>query len=82
MTLQEKLDAHKAEFRGKAPAEALAVMDRATRDLIDSGLAEKAAGVGDRFADFELPGHRGDLVRSAELLAAGPLVVTVYRGVW
>jgi len=82
MTLQERLDAHKADFRAKVPVEVVQIMQRATRDLEDSGLAGKALGPGDRFPDFELPSHRGTSVRSQDLLAHGPLVATVYRGVW
>ena len=41
MKLQEKLDQYKKSFLEKAPEAVVAVMQRATRDLADSGLVEK-----------------------------------------
>jgi hypothetical protein len=38
MTLQERLNAHKAEFESKVPPEKLAIMHRATEDLRRSGI--------------------------------------------
>ena len=36
----------------------------------------------DALPAFELPDTEGSIVRSADLLARGPLVVTFYRGLW
>jgi len=41
-----------------------------------------AVGFGDRFPGFELLDHQGATVRSEDLLAEGPLVVTLFRGTW
>lgn len=82
MSLQDKLDAFKAEFAGKRPPEVLATTGKATADLIVSGQAERALKVGDRAPEFRLPAPDGRMVSSRELLAQGPLVVTFYRGVW
>jgi len=87
MTLQAKLDAFKADFvAGKppydAPAPIHAVMQRATAELIASGLADRALKAGDAAPVFSLPDAQGKLVSSVELLAQGPLVVSFYRGVW
>jgi peroxiredoxin len=38
--------------------------------------------VGDRLPSFALNNAFGQEVRSPELLAGGPLVVTVFRGTW
>ncbi|MGN4224988.1 peroxiredoxin-like family protein, partial [Burkholderia gladioli] len=53
MSLQQKLDAFKADFRaGKppynAPAEIHPIMERATAELIASGQAGRAVQAGDR----------------------------------
>ena len=70
-------------FRGqKGTPEVVAVMHRATADLISSGQAERALKVGARAPIFTLPNAQGELLRSAELLAKGPLVLTFYRGIW
>jgi peroxiredoxin len=83
MSLQDKLDAFKADFEGnKAPPEVVAVMRKATADLIASGQAERALKAGARAPEFALPDAHGRTVRSADLLQKGPLVVTFYRGVW
>ena len=82
MSLQEQLDAYKAEFTKKVPAEKLGIMHRATEDLRRSGILERVVKAGDRAPDFVLPNWRGGNVDSAPLLRQGPLVVTFYRGVW
>jgi peroxiredoxin len=83
MSLQDKLDAFRADFEGnKAPPQVVAVMRKATADLIASGQAERALKAGMRAPEFALPDAHGQIVRSADLLQKGPLVVTFYRGVW
>ena len=83
MSLQDKLDAFKADFEGnKAPPHVVAIIHKATADLIASGQADRALKAGATAPKFELPDARGNMVGSAELLAKGPLVVTFYRGVW
>ncbi|MCT9118213.1 AhpC/TSA family protein [Cupriavidus gilardii] len=87
MSLQDKLDAFKADFRaGKppynAPPEIHPIMERATAELIASGQAARAIKAGDRAPEFRLRDQDGNPVSSAELLENGPLVVTFYRGVW
>jgi peroxiredoxin len=87
MTLQAKLDAFKADFKGGkapyfAPPEIHPVMERATAELIASGQAERALKAGDRAPAFTLHDPDGQPVSSADLLAKGPLVLSFYRGVW
>jgi peroxiredoxin len=85
--LQDKLDALKADFKsGKFPLvptdEQLALMDRATDELIAGGQVQRALKAGDRAPEFALNDPEGKPVSSAELLSKGPLVVSFYRGVW
>ena len=87
MSLQQKLDAFKADFRaGKppfnAPPEIHPIMERATAELIATGQAGRAIKAGDRAPSFTLDNQDGETVSSADLLAQGPLVLTFYRGVW
>jgi hypothetical protein len=82
MSLQDRLQRIKAGFESKAPAEALAVMHRATEDLRNSGILDGIPGAGSALPPFELPDTDGTVVTSAGLLAQGPLVITHYRGVW
>jgi peroxiredoxin len=87
MALQDRLDAFKADFIAgklafKPPPERLALMDRATAELIDSGQAQRAKKAGDIAPAFTLNDPDGKPVSSRDLLAKGPLVVSFYRGVW
>ncbi|HEY2464052.1 MAG TPA: peroxiredoxin-like family protein [Steroidobacteraceae bacterium] len=87
MSLQSRLDAFKADFEaGKPPYSVpraiIETMHRATGELIASGAAGRAKQVGERAPSFSLNDAEGNAVSSAELLKAGPLVVSFYRGVW
>ncbi len=87
MSLQDKLDAFKANFEAggapwNAPAWIHEPMHRATAELIASGQAGRALKAGDRAPEFMLKDPQGNPVSSAELLSQGPLVVTFYRGIW
>ena len=87
MSLQDRLDAFKADFEGgkvgfQPGLEVLETMNRATAELIASGQALNAKKAGDKAAAFTLKDPDGHLVSSAELLAKGPLVISFYRGVW
>lgn len=87
MSLQDRLDAFKADFKaGKppyhAPPEIHPIMERATAELIATGQAARATKAGDLAPPFLLKDQDGNEVSSAELLVKGPLVVTFYRGVW
>jgi 2-polyprenyl-6-methoxyphenol hydroxylase-like FAD-dependent oxidoreductase len=80
--LQDRLDRIKAGFLEQAPEAAVAVMSRATEDLRASGILDRIPKVGDALPPFELTDTDGAVVRSDDLRADGPLVVTVYRGAW
>lgn len=82
MSLQEQLDAYKAGFKERVPADKQAVMLRATEDLRQSGLVETAIRTGMALPAFSLPNQKGETVSSQDLLDRGPLVITVFRGVW
>jgi peroxiredoxin len=82
MSLQQKLDAFKAEFEGKVPAHAVEVMHRSTEELIATGQADEAKVAGDTAPLFNLQDQDGNAVSLSDLLAKGPVVVTFYRGGW
>lgn len=87
MSLQDRLDALKADFKGgKFPlvptTDQLDAMSRATAELIASGQAQRALKAGERAPDFVLNDPDGQPVSSRDLLAKGPLVISFYRGVW
>ncbi len=82
MKLQNKLNELKEQFLSTAPAEAVSIMQKATADLIDSGIMDGVLQRGKVAPLFTLPDENGDMVSSESLLTKGPLVVCVYRGVW
>ena len=87
MKLQAQLDAFKLSIESGAPPfnvprAAIEIMHRATEELRRSGQAERALGVGACAPAFALPNQDGQIIDSADLLARGPLVVTIFRGHW
>ena len=82
MSLQELLQEFKEGVLAKLSPEDVALMDRATEELIRSGIAGGAKKKGDLAPDFTLPNLSGEMVVLSWLLARGPAVVTFYRGVW
>jgi len=82
MSLKDRLNHMKKEFESKIPPEALALMHRATEDLMHSGIMEHVLKKGDRAPEFTLPDEQGNLISSSELLGKGPLAVSFYRGIW
>jgi hypothetical protein len=87
MSLQQKLDDFKAQFESggppyNAPKAVIQIFHRATEELRQSGLAERAPKAGDRAPAFNLNNQDGNSISSAELLAKGPLIITFFRGHW
>ncbi len=82
MSLAEKLDAIRAGGEKSIPAETAALMHRATQELQDSGILERVIKPGELLPAFELPNQNGDLVSSTALLEQGPMILSVYRGLW
>ena len=80
--LQDKLDEITANTRELVQAERLAVGERAIEDLFVSGAEKRVLPVGAKAPDFALPDYSGHTVRSGDLLALGPLVVSFFRGRW
>jgi peroxiredoxin len=81
-TLQDQLDEITARTRQLVQAERLAVGERAIAELFASGIEGRILPVGALAPEFALNDSRGRLVRSADMLALGPLVVKFFRGRW
>jgi peroxiredoxin len=82
MTLQDKLDHITAQTRNLVQPERLELSERAIEELFRSGIEDKLLRPGDVAPAFALPDANGKIVRSADLLALGPLVVCFFRGRW
>jgi len=83
MSLQDQLDAITARTRTLVQAERLAVSEQATADLFDTGIEDRILPVGAPAPAFTLQdAATGKPVRSADLVALGPLIVKFFRGRW
>jgi len=80
--LQDQLDEITAQTRTLVQPERLAVGERAIGELFASRIEERILPVGATAPEFVLPDFSGKPVRSADLLALGPLVVNFFRGRW
>jgi hypothetical protein len=82
MSLEEKLAAVSAQGAKRIPADKAAIMHRATEDLRHSGIMERIRGVGAQAPAFDLKNHDDRRVASKDLLTAGPMVLSFFRGSW
>jgi hypothetical protein len=82
MTLADTLSGIRDASAKRIPADKAAVMHRATEELHASGLMDSVIKAGDLLPPFVLPNASGQEVRSADLLAKGPLILTFFRGSW
>jgi peroxiredoxin len=81
--LQTQLDEITSQTRTLVQPERLAVTDAFIGQLLASGVENRALRVGDTAPSFALQdATTGKLVRSSDLLAVGPLVISFFRGRW
>ena len=81
-SLQDQLDEITANTRHLVQAERLAIGERAVEELFASGVEDRILPVGAQAPEFALKDSNGKMVRSAELLAHGPLILKFFRGRW
>ena len=82
MTLEAQLAEMREASAKRIPPEKRAIMKQATADQRASGILDHTIKVGDSLPDFSLNNANGVEVRSGDLLSQGPVVLTVFRGVW
>lgn len=82
MALQDQLDEITSNTRQLVQAERLAVGEQSIAELFATGIEEQILPVGATAPEFELKDATGRMVRSADMLALGPLVVKFFRGRW
>ncbi len=80
--LQDQLDEITANTRKLVQAERMAVGERAVEELFATGIEERILPVGATAPEFALKDSNNKLVRSAELIETGPLVIKFFRGRW
>ena len=82
MSLAEKLDEIRAAGSKRIAEDKRVIMGAANKELFESNIMDGVVQVGDRLPGFALPNAFNATIKSSELLAAGPVVLTVFRGVW
>jgi peroxiredoxin len=80
--LQDHLDEITANTRNLVQPERMAISERAVQELFASGIENRILPVGAIAPEFTLPDASGRPVRSADLLALGPLILNFFRGRW
>lgn len=80
--LQAQLDDITAQTRKLVQPERLERNERVIAELFATGIEEKILKAGDSMPEFALPDAHGKLVRSNDLLAIAPLVISFFRGRW
>jgi len=80
--LQDQLDEITSNTRRLVQPERMAASERAVEELFASGIEQRILPVGAAAPEFALKDASGRLVRSADLLALGPLVIKFFRGRW
>jgi hypothetical protein len=58
------------------------IIEDSTKQLRDSDTMHGIIQSGDRPPSFAWPNHHGKEINSAELLASGPVVITVFLPSW
>jgi hypothetical protein len=81
-SLNEELDWFRDLCKQEWPPKALEKVNTTLAQLAQTGIRNVALREGDEAPAFTLPDQEGRLVRSAELLAQGPMVLNFYRGMW
>ncbi|MBI1213287.1 MAG: redoxin domain-containing protein [Alphaproteobacteria bacterium] len=71
-----------ASLRDKQSPKWRSLYDTLVQHLVDEGAANDARKAGDKLPDFMLANAEGKFVRSEDLLAKGPVILSFYRGRW
>jgi len=83
ISLQDRLDRITQNTRALVQPERLAVSEKATEDLFNTGIEDRILKVGAQAPAFILEDALTNKpVNSADLLALGPLVINFFRGRW
>jgi peroxiredoxin len=82
VALQETLDAITERTRSLVQPERLEPGERAIAELFADGIEQRILKPGTQAPEFALRESSGQVVRSADLLALGPLILNFFRGRW
>lgn len=80
--LQKELDNLRQNLLASAPPDVATALERASDDIIRSGIMERIVPRGAAAPDFTLPNAVGREIRLSTVVAGGPVVLSFYRGAW
>lgn len=80
--LKEKLKSMAEQSAAKISADVKAVIGERTKAVADSVASRKIPQPDSALPAFELPDSHGNVQRSKDLVGAGHLVITFFRGGW
>ncbi len=80
--LSQQIENFKNESRSKVPDEVRAIMQKANKELVESGIAQRALGKNNKLPDFVLEDENGKTLKISSLYKDKVLVMTFYRGGW
>jgi peroxiredoxin len=80
--LQDQLDDITAQTRTLVQPERLAIGERSIAELFASRIEDRILPAGATAPSFALPDFSGKIVRSADLLGIGPVIINFFRGRW
>ena len=81
MSLAAKLDELRAASAKRILEYKRVIMEAATKELAGPNIMNVVFKVGDRLPAFSLPNSFDETIESSELLAVGPVFLTVFRSV-
>ena len=82
MSLEEKLQGLRSASAGKVSPETLAIMQRSRKQVAESGVLQRLIKVGELLPDFTLDDASGRPVALKVIRQRGPVLLSLYRGVW
>jgi hypothetical protein len=82
LRLNSKLKEIRAQFMSEAAPAVLETMQQASRDLVATGIVDRALGVESRAPQFTLKDERGIGFALTDYLSRGPLILHFFRGFW
>ncbi|HED54212.1 MAG TPA: AhpC/TSA family protein [Phycisphaerales bacterium] len=80
--MQTKLNEMAAMAAERTDQAKLDARQQALDEIRDTGILDHALTAGQTAPDFQLPDATGETVQLSDLLEAGPVVLTFYRGGW
>ena len=80
--LRDRLDEMRAASAAKVPTEVKVKMLRSREILSNSDILQRVIKVGDPCPDFSLADENGKPVQLQTLRQQGPVLLSLYRGVW